>query len=72
MSFKITITKTETKEVYAGKDWEEGVKKETDDSSSYGYTPEITKHKEITTEILSQVVDELDLPKVIRALNQIE
>ncbi|KKN01493.1 hypothetical protein LCGC14_1127220 [marine sediment metagenome] len=68
--YKITITKTEVKEVTVGKEWE----KQTDSTevkTQYGYTPEITKKKELTTTILTQEIEELDLPGVIKAINKL-
>ena len=35
----------------------------------YGYTPEIEKEVEVTTKVLEQTVDDLDLVAVIRAVN---
>lgn len=38
----------------------------------FGYTPKITKMETITIEIYRQIVPELDLPAVIRAVNKLE
>lgn len=83
MAYTITITKTEIVTKMVGKEWtvigqEVQVTEDvTRDVASlqprnlYGYTPLIEKDVEVTTEILRQTVDELDLIKVIRAINNI-
>ena len=38
----------------------------------YGYTPKITRSETVTTEIYRQVVKELELPEVIRAINMMD
>lgn len=38
----------------------------------FGYTPKIIKSETVTTEIYRQVVPELDLPEVIRAINKLD
>ncbi len=38
----------------------------------YGYSPEIEKKVTVKREVLTQTVDELDVNKVIRAINGIE
>ena len=68
--FKITIEKTEEVISTTGKDWKRVGG--SDGDPNYDYTPEIEKRVEVKTEILRQVVDELDLEKVIKAINGIE
>lgn len=84
--YEITITKTETREVECGGDWavvenrpltkEEAEQTFTPDPSHiktvFGYTPKITKSETVTTEIYRQVVKELELPEVIRAINMMD
>lgn len=87
MSYEITITKTQIREVESGGDWTvvgeelaipEAIPLSADDVSSlrlkgvYGYTPRITKSKTVTIEIYRQVVKELELPEVIRAINMMD
>jgi hypothetical protein len=84
MSFKITITETRMVNKIAGKDWAEVGEEEVarDDAfcsdpdapktrltKVYDYTPEITKVLPETREVLSQVVGELDLKAVVKAIN---
>lgn len=66
--YEIRIRKTEIKEMPAGKEWEKGV---TEGEDGYGYTPEIMKKREVTTIILEQQLEELDLPAVIKAVNKL-
>lgn len=71
MSFKIHITKTEYQEVPGGQAWEVTGKKDKDGDDIYNYTPKITKTKAITTDILVQEVELLNLIAVIKAVNKI-
>lgn len=88
MSYEITITKTEVQEVESGGDWTvvgeelakppEGIIFSGDDVDNlklkniWDYTPKITKSEIVTTEIYRQVVKELELPEVIRAINMMD
>ncbi len=63
--FTITITKTIIEERPAGKDWELTGK----DTPAYAYTPEIVKKKEVELKIYEQIVEGLDIVKVIEAVN---
>ena len=87
MSYEITITKTETKEVESGEDWTViGEKLAVPDDfplsaddldglkfrAIYGYTPKITKSETVTTEIYKQTVPEIELPEIIRAINMMD
>lgn len=81
MSFKITITETRMVNKITGKEWRVVRKEEKDSILSrsddqkvfvedvYDYTPEIKKLLPETREILIQVVDDLDLAAVIKAVN---
>ena len=66
--FTVTITKTTIEERPAGKDW---AVVETDEKGcgTYGYTPEIVKKKEVKEKIYEQTVDEIDIKRVIDAVN---
>jgi hypothetical protein len=70
--FEIVITKKQIKEVPDGKEWERTGRKRADGGEEYAYTPEITRKKEVETLLLKQNVEELDLAKVIRAINNLE
>lgn len=87
MSYEITITKTEIREVESGGVWAvvgeelakpEGIALSADDIDSlklkrvYDYTPKITKSETVTTEIYRQAVKELELPEVIKAINMMD
>lgn len=86
MSYKITITETKYVKKLAGKEWKEiGTREVARDEafsrsssesktrieSVMGYTPEIERVVESTTEILSQTVEELDVAAVIKAINKL-
>ncbi len=86
MPFKIIITETREVRKILPKTWEKLGEKEVArdvtyiDSSSpertrmtdyMGYTPEVETVQTETVERLSQVVEELDLAKVIRAINNL-
>ena len=64
--FIVTITTKAIEERPAGKDWEITGK----DDPKYAYTPEITKKKEVERQIYSQIVEELDVYRVIEAVNK--
>jgi hypothetical protein len=85
MSYKITIEETREIKKLVGKEWATLGTKEVERDERYyarekdepktrieevrGYTPEIEKTVTETRQILVQVVDELDLSDVIRAIN---
>ena len=84
MSFKITITETRMVNKIAGNDYAVIGQEERERDPKfcsgadepktrmfdvYDYTPEITKVLPETRELLTQVVDELDLAAVIKAVN---
>lgn len=77
MSFKITIIETRDVTRTVGKDWKIIGQKPALSVSApavideYGYTPEIEKTVKESREILTQTVDELDLPAVIKAINKL-
>ncbi len=85
MSYKIVITEQRTVKKLVGKEWNViGTKEVARDRAFYGsnkdepktrieevrgYTPEIEKPVTETVEILSQTVETLNLPAVIKAVN---
>ena len=69
--FIITIRETRVQEKVRGKDWRVVGKDENKDDK-YGYTPEITKSVEVDTQVFEQSVDNLDLVKVVKAINGID
>lgn len=82
--YKITIQETKTVNTIAGKEWakldtveverecpvREGESK-TRIKDVMGFTPEIEKQGTVTRDILIQVVDQLDVEAVIKAINNI-
>ena len=86
MPYEITITKTETREVESGGEWTAIEKRPLTEEEAkdtfttgklqlktvYGFTPKITKSETVTIEIYRQVVKELELPEIIRAINMID
>lgn len=85
--FKITIEETKTVKTVSGKEWAkidtEEVARDRQWCSSenepktrikdvMGYTPEIEKLVSVKREVLVQVVDDLDLAKVIKAINGLD
>ena len=85
--FKITIEEYKTIKKVAGKQWAVVSTKEVPRDPSYydqdksepktridnvyGYTPEIEKSEEVKSTILTQEVETLDLPAVIKAINKL-
>lgn len=65
--FKITIEKTTTERKTVDGSWE--VIKEENGVRTHGYAPAREKNVKETTEIYTQVVDDLDLVAVIDAVN---
>jgi hypothetical protein len=87
MPFKITIQETKEVIATTGKEYvqidTEEVEREDRWASQedepktrikpvYGYSPEVEKKVSVTREVLTQTVEELDVNKVIRAINGIE
>ena len=68
MSYKITIEKTETKEIKSGESWEV-VEHDDDGKGVFGYTPKIMREKEISVRVYEQVTEHLDMRRVIGAIN---
>lgn len=66
--YEIIIKKTVDKRKVIGKTWQSLEK--IGDKSVYGYTPEVESTQTETTEIYTQVVEELDLVAVINAVNK--
>lgn len=64
-----TITITETKDVtkLSNPEWERGA--DPKDPEGYGYTPRVEKTVTVNRDIFTQTVDDLDLKKVITAIN---
>jgi len=87
MSYEIKITEKREVKKLVGKNWEVIGTKEVPREKEYyadrkgepetrieeirGYTPEIEKTVIETRDVLSQVVDELDLSAVIKAINNL-
>lgn len=81
--FKITIEETGTVKGLGGNKWEQVDTKEvprdawdkdepkTRIAPVYGYTPVVEKIVEVTTAVLTQEVETLDLAKVIKAINNL-
>ena len=68
--FTVTITKTTIEERPAGVEWEiVGHKNDDERSPILGYTPEIVKKREVEQKIYEQTVDEIDVKRVIDAVN---
>jgi len=67
--YEIIIKKTIDKRKVIGKTWQP--LERIGDKSVYGYTPEVENVQTETTEIYTQVVEELDLVAVINAVNKI-
>lgn len=72
--FEIIIRETKDVVKTVGRNWEvigqnEPAGEKYAPTSVYGYTPEIEKTVTETKEIYKQLVDELDLKNVIRAIN---
>ena len=66
--FEITIMATVTEKVRVSKIWTR-LKDKTDDDTGMGYTPGDWDVDDVSREIYKQVVDGLDLPTVIAAVN---
>lgn len=64
--YKITITEIK-KEVSTRREWK--ALSGSGESTQYGYTPELPCVNEVEFTRLSQTVDAIDLPAVIRAIN---
>lgn len=86
--FKITIEETKLVKKIVGKEWATiGSKEVARDEQYYrgdknepktrieevrGYTPEIEKSVSVTSQVLIQEVETLDLPAVIKAVNNLK
>ncbi len=71
MKYKIEITRTEIEEYEGGNNWERTGSKKEGGGDEYGYTPKVTKTKEVERTILIQEVDTIDLKEIIKAINGI-
>lgn len=67
--FTVTITKTTIEERPAGKEWQVVKGCRAEGTAEYGYTPEIVKKKEVDLKIYEQTVNEIDVKRVIDAVN---
>ncbi len=65
--FKITITEEKDVVKTVGKDWE--ILSEKDGEAKRGYSPAIDKTVSVKCEVYNQVVDKIDLVRVITAVN---
>lgn len=63
--FTVTIKKKTIEEVPTGKEWE----RTGEDNPKYAYTPEIVKKREVELKIYEQTVEEIDITRVISAVN---
>lgn len=86
MSYEITITKTEVREVESGEEWTTLEKRPLTEAEAeltfstlrsqlktvYGYTPKIIKSEAVTIEIYRQTMQAIDLPAIIRAVNKMD
>lgn len=77
-TFTVKISKVETVVKTVGREWEVIGQEEHTGSSGdttmidkRGYTPEIQKSVEVETDVYSQVVEDMDLSAVIKAINGI-
>lgn len=86
MAYEIKITQRREVVRKAGKEWAQVGTKEvarddrftsaegaakTRTEPTFGYTPEIEKTVPEEREVFSQIVDELDLPAVVKAINKL-
>jgi len=72
--YTVTITQTQVEETICGKKWTIVKEEPSEQLKSathhvYGYTPEITKKKEVERQMFKQVVEELCITDVIAAVN---
>lgn len=74
MKFKIEITKIEESVPYKSREWKRLREDETNDptgkNEAYGYVTE-EGTKTVTTTVLEQTVDDLDMAAVIKAINKL-
>lgn len=68
--YKITITEFADEETLTHREWLKGGDKPNE--SGYGYAPQVKQIESVEREAFSQNTDELDLIKVIKAVNGIE
>jgi len=68
--YKITIEERQYEETLTDRKWTANVDQEREDT--YGYTPQVPQQKIVTREVYKQDVNELDLVKVIKAVNGID
>jgi len=68
--YTITITETRNENTVKRREWVQHGSEEQE--SDWGYAPQIIEVKEVNRKIFEQVVEELDIAKVIGAVNLIE
>lgn len=87
MSYEITITETRSVVRKVGREWAQTGTKEVPRDQRYidgkesepktrmeptfGHTPEVEKTVTETRNVLTQIVEELDLPAVVKAINKL-
>lgn len=69
--YKVTITQVRTESTIKGKEWVQGAAQTPDEPNKWGYTPQVIEIKDVTREIYSQSVEDLDIEAVVRAVNKI-
>ena len=69
--FEITIMATATEKVRIRKEWARMIDDPKEGESKFGYTPGDWDVGDVSREIYKQVVDNLDLPAVIGAVNNV-
>ena len=70
--FEITIKSTATEEVRVAKEFTQVTDAPDEGESTFGYTPGTVDQKEVTRAVYTQIVDNLDLPAVIAAVNKMD
>ena len=69
--YKITIEEIKVVKKMGGKEWMT-IGRDEDDKPAYGYTPEIDKEVEQTQIVYTQLIENLDLGAVIKAINKMK
>jgi len=65
--YTITITETRHENTVKRREWLLNGSEEQE--GDYGYAPQVIEVKEVNRKVFEQVVDELDVPNVIGAIN---
>lgn len=66
--YTITIERVETKLLYRSREWVK-LEDKPDGEAVLGYAPLVKEYKEVNTELFKQTLKHLDLPRVIKAIN---